>query len=59
MMWDTQVRKGDTLRQVPERAAVNLGLAESGDPGRTRTLSLPLRRRPLYPVELRGRMGRF
>lgn len=30
-----------------------------GDPGRIRTCNLPLRRGLLYPVEPRGRQGRF
>ena len=30
-------------------------LRSAGDPGRTRTCNRPLRRRMLYPVELRGR----
>lgn len=38
---------------------VHLHLCLRGDPGRTRTLNLPIRSRLLYPVELRGRMCRF
>src|SRR5580704_12204215 len=37
------------------RALVAPNLLIFGDPGRTRTCNRPLRRRMLYPVELRGR----
>jgi len=37
------------------RISDDIGPPDTGDPGRTRTLNLPIRSRLLYPVELRGR----
>jgi hypothetical protein len=40
-------------------AFAKMSLCLHGDPGRNRTLNLPIRSRLLYPVELRGHLCRF
>src|SRR5690606_31999952 len=42
----------ETCREIPEGAAI---MGRNGDPGRIRTPDPPLRRRLLYPTELRDR----
>ncbi len=57
MIWDTPIRKWDTLFQDIENKGENSLICGSGDPGRIRTCDHRLRRPVLYPAELRGQDG--
>jgi hypothetical protein len=51
--WFARLRYTDNQRPIARRTDVNHTVINTGDPGWIRTSDLPLRRRTLYPTELR------